>query len=302
MKSATMADKLNIHVLQSLTPFNSHGQDIVSEAARALLVSCVKADLSVHDTFFPTSLPHSLVAQVEPRLFPMTKLATAFVAYTISRCKDEFKFHQSINRQAAEDLLRDMVEGLHWKKLGFALYTMSYPDTVRDHKTAITLRDYMGDDSHIWAEKLLAEIMDPAWTNAILKKIIKGKYSDEDYNRDMNVLFVKLHLLDPQSVIPAFQFLLGQRALPAVNLELATRNYLGGILDFQVIRPEVETALRKPSVPLNVSRLSLDEVEVFYGVHVDEFIVTECRNMGLWTGKRPENYKMSKLKERCKVM
>ena len=42
-------------------------------------------------------------------------------------------------------------------------------------------------------------------------KIVLGQYSDDEYNKEMNALFVKLHLLDPQTVIPAFQFLLNQR-------------------------------------------------------------------------------------------
>jgi hypothetical protein len=38
----------------------------------------------------------------------------------------------------------------------------------------------------------------------------------------MNALFLKLHLLDPQSVIPAFQFLLNQRGMDRVYVTIAT--------------------------------------------------------------------------------
>ena len=65
--------------------------------------------------------------------------------------------------------------------------------------------------SHLWAERLLAHIMEPRWTKHWMFKIVLGQYSDEEYNKEMNALFVKLHLLDPQTVIPAFQFLLNQR-------------------------------------------------------------------------------------------
>ena len=44
-----------------------------------------------------------------------------------------------------------------------------------------------------------------------MARIVRGQISEDDYNREMNALFVKLHLLDPQLVIPAFQFLLAQR-------------------------------------------------------------------------------------------
>lgn len=57
----------------------------------------------------------------------------------------------------------------------------------------------------------MAEITSPDWMKKTMRRLIKGHYSDEEYNRDMNVLFVKLHLLDPQSVIPAYQYLLSCR-------------------------------------------------------------------------------------------
>lgn len=87
-----------------------------------------------------------------------------------------------------------------------------------------------------------------------------------------------------------------------MNLELATRNYLEDKLDSSSIQRDVECAISKTSVPLNVSRLSLSDVDIFYGVEVDDFIVTECRNLGFWTGSRPDNCRTSKVRERCRVM
>ena len=63
----------------------------------------------------------------------------------------------------------------------------------------------------MWAERLISHVSDPAWTRAVHQRMVRGRYSEEQYNRDMNALFVKLHLLDPQSVIPAYQHLLNQR-------------------------------------------------------------------------------------------
>ena len=91
-------------------------------------------------------------------------------------------------------------------------------------------------------------------------------------------------------------------ALPAVNLELATRNYLGDKLDSAVLIKYVHDAIMKESIPVNVSKRSLNEIELFYGVEVDEFIVTQCRNLGVWNGNRPDNYRISKASERCSVM
>ena len=90
-------------------------------------------------------------------------------------------------------------------------------------------------------------------------------------------------------------------ALPQVHLELVTRNYLGSPLDWLLIKDDVIRAINRPS-SFNSSRLSLDLNDVFYGVTVDEFVVTECRNIGVWNGKRPQNRKVPHLKDRCKLM
>ena len=91
-------------------------------------------------------------------------------------------------------------------------------------------------------------------------------------------------------------------ALPSVNLELATRNYLGGPLDSSVLDEDVMAAEEKDSVPLNASRISLSDVEVTHGVEVEEFVTSECRSLDLWNEKRPENSKISKARDRCVVM
>ena len=71
--------------------------------------------------------------------------------------------------------------------------------------------------SHVWAEKLLAHIMEPRWTRMWMFRIVRGQCTEADYNRDMNALFVKLHLLDPQVVIPAFQFLINQKGRALID-------------------------------------------------------------------------------------
>uniref|UniRef100_A0A0B6Z9F5 Uncharacterized protein n=1 Tax=Arion vulgaris TaxID=1028688 RepID=A0A0B6Z9F5_9EUPU len=298
-----MATRLTLDLLQSLTPYHSGGQDVVTEASRDLLVGCIKCEPKLHSVFFPNFASPPGLKLVEYRTFPIDVLSTTFIAEAISKIKDPYCFHRTINQSVVEAQLREVYDSLHWKKLGFQLYTILYPDVVRDSKTNVCLRDFMGGDGHVWAEKLMAHIAEPNFIRHIHQGIVRGRYTEAEYNRDMNAIFVKLHLLDPQSVIPAYQFLLNQRALPAVNLELATRNYLGPRLEWSRIQYEVENAERKAKTPLTASRLSLtSDIDVYYGTHVEEFIVTECGNFGLWTGVRPNNYKVVTAKERCHVM
>lgn len=294
-------DRLNVELLYSLTPYKEN-LDEVSEYARSILINAIKMEPHVHDIFFPNENQDPVLDYLDTRGFPMDKLATALVAESISKIKDEYKFHQMIDKTSLQDVLRDIYNGLQWKKLGFCLYSLTYPDVVRDQKTGVCLRDFIDDNGHVWAEKLLAHIMEPRWTLMWMFRIVRGQCTEADYNREMNALFVKIHLLDPQVVIPAFQFLLNQKALPSVNLELATRNYLGGSLDSSLLDEEVMAAEHKDSVPLNASRISLSDLEVTHGVEVEEFITSECRTLDIWNEKRPENSKLSKARDRCVVM
>ncbi len=87
-------------------------------------------------------------------------------------------------------------------------------------------------------------------------------------------------------------------ALPELNLELVTTNYLGDPLDWRIIKHEVETALNTATRPRNVSRFTLDQFDVYYGIQVTEFIMLDVRKVGLWTGRYPDNKRESHLKDR----
>ncbi|KAH9508291.1 hypothetical protein Btru_050735 [Bulinus truncatus] len=298
-----MEDKLTIEILQSLTPFQSDGTDVVTKASRDLILECIKSETRIREVFFPTFEPSPASKLVVFGSFPLSSLATLYMAEAIAKVQDPYDFHRTINLDRVEDKLDEIYQSLQWKKLGFQMYSLVYPDVVKDAKTSVTLRDFMDSGGSKWADQLVKRMQEPSWTKSMQRKIVKGKYSDEIYNRDMNAVFVKLHLLDPQSVIAAYHYLLNQRALPVVNLELATRNYLGGPLEWSLVQKDITRAEHKPSSPVHLSKLSLNaEVDVHHGIEVDEFIVTECRNLGLWAGSRPDNFKVLKSHDRCSLM
>ena len=91
-------------------------------------------------------------------------------------------------------------------------------------------------------------------------------------------------------------------AFPDLNLELATTNYLGDPLEWTLIRDEIVAAVSAPSYATNLPRFTLDEVEVYHGIRVCEFIMLEGRQLGLWTGAYADNKRISQLKDRCVVM
>ncbi len=58
-----------------------------------------------------------------------------------------------------------------------------------------------------WADQLSEKIRDSNWLYSVVRPVVQGQYNENQYNRDMNLLFIKLHLLDPTAVFPAFSHL-----------------------------------------------------------------------------------------------
>ena len=58
-----------------------------------------------------------------------------------------------------------------------------------------------------WAKRLCAQIRDKRWLHKNLHPAVTNVSTRIQYNTEMNILFVKLHLLDPTAVVPTFNFL-----------------------------------------------------------------------------------------------
>ncbi|XP_013412347.1 uncharacterized protein LOC106175071 [Lingula anatina] len=219
-----MAQKvLDVETLLNITPITGESTDTVQNACRDALIQIVKNQKPVHETFFSLSSPHSVESRLNAEYFELDYLATIFTCQALAYGNDEFKFHTMIDAKKVEEKLRDIYEGLHWKKLGESLL---YP-------------------------------------------VVFIRYFSE---------------------------------LPKLNLELATKNYLGGPLDWTKIHEDVQAAIHKMTIPANISRLTLGEVEVYHGVEVIEFIMDEPRELGLWTTEAPDNKRVQRPKDRCHIM
>lgn len=113
-----MSENLSLETLQLLSPFTETGNDMVTEASRDLVLSCIKTDPRVHDVFFPSFAADPLQESLDLRTFPTGPLAVTLVAEAIANIKDSFKFHATINKGAVDHALRDIYSSLQWKKLG----------------------------------------------------------------------------------------------------------------------------------------------------------------------------------------
>lgn len=114
---------LTLETLQSLTPFHN-GKDTVADAARELLLNRIRMEGNVHRLFFSETVIDTRVSDEDFRGFPITKLAVAMVAEAISKCDDEFKFHCTVEKNNLENVLKEVYESVHWKKLGKCIHIL----------------------------------------------------------------------------------------------------------------------------------------------------------------------------------
>ena len=85
-------------------------------------------------------------------------------------------------------------------------------------------------------------------------------------------------------------------------MELVTTTYVGEPFDWKDIRDEVEAQIYRPTLPSNAPKFSLEDIELYYGVQVTEFIMQVPRELGLWTGEYPDNKRLSTFRDRCIIM
>ena len=55
----------------------------------------------------------------------------------------------------------------------------------------------------MWARRMCERVRDPRWVHAQFSRDV----ADDVISRDVNIFFIKLHLLDPTAVLPAFNSL-----------------------------------------------------------------------------------------------
>jgi len=102
------------------------------------------------------------------------------------------------------------------------MYTEVWPDCLkhaRTHKIVISCKEVRNADERsmsdararaclcvwrrVWARRMCERVRDPRWIHAQFSRDV----ADDVISRDVNIFFIKLHLLDPAAVLPAFNAL-----------------------------------------------------------------------------------------------
>ncbi|XP_064653316.1 uncharacterized protein LOC135503614 isoform X2 [Lineus longissimus] len=293
---------LNVDALLNMSPIVQR-TDTVAAAAQALLVSHLKSQKHVQKAIFPNHKKDKNEEYIAEQLdwFDFEYLCTIFLTNVVSKVRDNYKIYKMANGDKAEELLNEIYESSDWKKIGFALYTLLFPDICKDQKTSLTFKDFLEDDREKWASALSDKIQESHWIYAIMRGIVTGSYKVEDYSRDMNIIFLKLHLLDPKSVMPVYQFL--RKALPDLHLQLVTTDYLQAPLEWTLLKDDVMAAINKPSTARDTSHISLvDNDEAYFGLDIIFFILTDAKPLDLYTGEQADNRRILSKDKSCQIL
>ncbi|ESO09051.1 hypothetical protein HELRODRAFT_168985 [Helobdella robusta] len=301
--------KLNLkNLLNMSATFNS--VDIVRLAVRHMFMGHIKSQPSVRNTFFKKHiLPGAtdrcrcvnysniiLTREVEGfREFDFDKFAVLYVCQVICHLKKYFNFHEMIDEYLVEEELSCIYSSPIWLKLGLGFYSFLYKELVRDHTTGEYFKSYCSHGK-LWAKKIAEKYQSEL---TVLRNFSFADTCPDVIQKNVNELLIKVHILDPTMVNTVYNLL--HKVIPNITTEIYKTRYLGDVMDWSMIRQEVESAILKSSLPSNVSRLSLDKLEHFHGIQVCEFITNEAKEYGLWTGRHPKNLTTSELKDRCSI-
>lgn len=214
MTSAASDDAMML-TLDALMAMSSvvNGQDIVQLASRHAFLSHIKRQPSVRDVFFLTSSRQPLVDNWSPELaavlqddvtlFDFSRYSVLYVADAICKLRDKFLIYTMLEENMVTEQLQAMHDSSDWKKIGFALYTTLFTLLVKDETTKIPFRAYIDNSPRMWARRMCERVRDPRWVHAQFARDV----ADDVISRDVNIFFIKLHLLDPTTVLPAFNSL-----------------------------------------------------------------------------------------------
>lgn len=201
-ESSLDKSRLSVDALLAMSPIVD-GRDLVQMAARHLFLSLVKTQDNVREVFFPDHTKQDdNLRLIDQQWFDLRRFACLYLSQTICDIKDDIAgLHRLLDENQVYTELEIMYTSHDWKKVGFALYAKLFSDLVKDEKTKVPFSAFLVNEPRDWARRLSERVQERQWVYAnLIAPIVQNKTTAE-YNRDINTLFLKLHLLDPSTVM-----------------------------------------------------------------------------------------------------
>ncbi|XP_074653964.1 uncharacterized protein LOC141908060 [Tubulanus polymorphus] len=283
--------RLNVDILLRLSPVRGD-TDIVTIKARNVLMSYlatlpqVKAILTAHGTAEDDENHHHIPGGVA--WYDFKHLAVLMTSKAIVENEDQYGIYTMLDEKKLDTLLQETYSSPDWKKIGFCLYTQLFRQLVIDAETSVSFGEFIDDNGPFWAQQLIERVNQSHWLTAAVKGLMSGMYDEADYHRDMNILFLKIHMLDAKSVFPALQIF--SKALPELRLELVTTDYLSAPLDAGKYASAIIEAKHKSDCQSFASNNTTCTATInHHGLDVIYFVLNEAKPIGLWTGHHADN-------------
>ena len=241
----------------------------------------LEASSSVRDTFFPgASMP------VDPlnRDF-VDDVATALVCSSMAH-SSLYGFKDAVNRKKADDYWSDHMKSADALAEGRHLYSWAFPQYCKGG--GHTFAEYLADDPTEWGSRLKARVVSDSFVNVKMAELFAA---EANWLEQLNLVFYKINRLDP--------------SLTAEVLDIWTKAYPDqGIVNtwqsHEFVPPDqfsddqflaqVNTAISKKDTTTDTINAYYESVFVHYGLRVVAFLKGKPKQLGLTTGKKPDNF------------
>ena len=262
---------LSVENLYDLT-----GDAVVAQVPTAF-VALLQTSPSVHQTFFASVAAPAVAAQNPDWV---DSVAAALACSGISR-SSLYGFAATVNQNAADNWWQTQLASQSGLAESQSLYQWAFPAYCSDGN-GTSFQEYCGADAGSWAQQLAAHVTTDEFLNVELNKLISA---DPNWLYKVNLLYYKLHLLDPaqeQTVVAAFT-----GAYQGAVEQWQSYNYLNGVLQpdawLGAVNSQIGVDTQTP--PGRAGQ----PIENSYGNAVVGFLGGKPSALRLTTGQDPQN-------------
>ncbi|WFE31239.1 hypothetical protein [Micromonospora sp. WMMD975] len=258
----------------------------VPKQVLAAFVQQLRASPSVRGTFFPSATPPAS-APTDPTW--SDHLATALICSSIAS-SSLYGFSGTVRADGAAAWWQSELAGQTALHASNTLYDWAFPAYCAGDGR--TFQEYLGGDRGSWAQKLADRVTSDSYINMMINKVIAV---DPDWLAKLNVVYYKLHRLDPAQEKRAVD--VWAKAYPqAVEQWQAYNHVAPSLFQTSTFLGEVNSAIGvgRDGRKCHLVYAAREVIEVCdywtdYGLGVVAFVNGPARQMGLTTGQQPDN-------------
>lgn len=243
----------------------------------------LKASSSVRDTFF-----HGVSMPIEPvNAGFVDDVATALTCSSIGR-SSLYGFSDTVDHKKSDDYWSSKLTSAHALTEGRHLYSWAFPQHCQ--ADGHTFAEYLAQDPVAWGSRLKSAVVSSSFVNTTMVRLIGA---EADWLAKLNLVFYKINRLDPSltaEVLDAWKTAYPDKGIVNTwesHAFIPPQQFSNDQFLSQVNAVIAQKHTWTDTLPGNAYEETVWED---YGLKVVAFLKGKPKQLGLTTGKKPDNF------------